>query len=69
MEEIRERLAARDKHPDLYLAARQRQAALEREAVDREDARAAWLRSGGDPRAFDREWGEISTAAKRQAML
>jgi len=68
-QEIAERFAARDKHPDLYLQAKQREAALKREAVEREDARAAWLRSGGDPKAFDREWETISTEAKRIQML
>ena len=68
LDEIRERLVAQDKHPDLYLRARRRQEAIKRDEADREAARESWLRSGGDPQSFDREWEKISTEAKRLGM-
>ena len=68
-DEVRARLAARERYPAEFLAARQRQASVERDEVDRASARDAWLRAGGVPKEFDREWESISTAAKKQAML
>jgi len=69
IEEIRERLAAREAHPQLYLQARQRQAAIERDEQDRQAARDVWLRHGGNAKDFEAEWATISRESKRIQML
>ena len=68
-DEVRARLQARSEHPDLYLAAQERRASQERDEQDRAEALDSWLRAGGDPKGFDKEWSAISTEAKRIQML
>jgi hypothetical protein len=41
---------------------------MRRDEEDRAAAFDSWLRSGGDEKAFDREWEAISTEAKRIRM-
>ena len=68
MEEVRERIGVREANPAEFLAAKERKRAIERDEADKAAAKDAWLRAGGDARDFDREWEQISTAAKRQQM-
>lgn len=67
-DELRERFAAREKYPAEYLQAQERRDALARDEEDRAAALDSWIRSGGDPKVFDKEWKTISTEAKRIRM-
>jgi hypothetical protein len=68
MDETKAALEWRDANPAGAHRVRERLNTERLEAAQREDARAEWLRQGGDAKDFDSVYGELSAERKKEAL-
>jgi hypothetical protein len=67
-EDVRDRLAVRERHPAIFRRFEAAHQAKVREAERRADAEHVWALAGGNPADFERHWRELSAQRKTQAI-